>query len=55
MKLASYRRNGADSFGIVVGNEIIDLGTKLGGQFGCLADALAPDGLAALAQAADGQ
>ena len=53
--MASYRRNGADSFGIVVGNEIIDLGTKLGGQFGCLADALAPDGLAALAQAADGQ
>lgn len=55
MKLATFKRNGAVSWGAVVDGGLIDLGRRLGERYGCLREALDPDGLAALAQAAAGQ
>ncbi len=55
MKLATFQRNGTVSWGAVVDGGIVDLGRRLGERYGCLREALEPDGLAALAGAAAGQ
>ena len=40
MRLISFKRDGDDSFGIVVGDGVIDAGTRLRGDFASLRETL---------------
>jgi 2-keto-4-pentenoate hydratase/2-oxohepta-3-ene-1,7-dioic acid hydratase in catechol pathway len=51
MKLASFRHAGRDSFGAVVGENIVDLGRRLADRYPDLRALLAGDGIATAAQA----
>lgn len=56
MKLASFRVDGRDSYGIVVGDRVVDLGRRLGSRYADLKALLAADALAeAKAEAAKGE
>ncbi len=55
MKLASYNISGKDSYGVVVDGGIIDLGSRIGGQFADIKALIAGNGLNAAAKAAEGQ
>lgn len=54
MKLASYNISGKDSYGVVVDGGIIDLGSRIGGQFADIKALIAGNGLNAAAKAAEG-
>ncbi len=54
MKLASFRRAGRRSYGVVAGQGIVDLGRRIGGRFATLAELLAADALDEAAHAARG-
>ncbi|MFM0045589.1 MULTISPECIES: fumarylacetoacetate hydrolase family protein [Paraburkholderia] len=41
MKLVSFSHNGRDSFGVCVGDRIVDIGRRYAGQFATLKDAIA--------------
>jgi 5-carboxymethyl-2-hydroxymuconate isomerase len=45
MKLASYKVRGRESFGVVIGEGVVDLKTRLAPKFSSLADLLRDDGL----------
>lgn len=55
MKLASFVRNGQNSYGAVVGNGIVDLGALLGKRYADLKALLAADALGEAAQALTGR
>jgi 2-keto-4-pentenoate hydratase/2-oxohepta-3-ene-1,7-dioic acid hydratase in catechol pathway len=55
MKLVSYERAGARSFGAMVGGGIVDLRSALGGRYEDLKSLLAGDGVAAAAQVLAGR
>src|SRR5262249_60897866 len=55
MKLASFTASGRASYGIVVGDGIIDLGARLGARYPSLRAALAGDASGEIARAADGK
>lgn len=55
MKLVSYTLDGKDAYGAVTGEGIVDLSARLGAKYPDLKALLAGDGLAAAAEAADGQ
>ena len=54
MKLASYVADGKGAFGVVTGDGLIDMTDRLRGRYATLRDALTPDGLDAIRQAAKG-
>src|ERR1700736_3694812 len=53
MKLASFEVGGRASYGIVVGDGVIDIGARLGSRYPTLRAALAGDALGEVARAAD--
>ncbi|KQW64886.1 fumarylacetoacetate hydrolase family protein [Variovorax sp. Root411] len=55
MKLISFEHNGKVSFGAVVGDSVIDLGTALEGRFADLKGLLEGDGIAAAKAAIEGR
>lgn len=55
MKLLSYRLNGQDSYGVVAGDGVIDLGRRLGTKYRDLKAALRAGALDELHRAAQGQ
>ena len=55
LKLASFVRNGQNSYGAVVGDGIVDLGALLGKRYADLKSLLAADALTAAAQALAGR
>jgi 5-carboxymethyl-2-hydroxymuconate isomerase len=54
MKLASYKTRGRESFGVVVGDGVVDLKTRLGPHFASTLDLLRNDGLDVARQAMRG-
>jgi 2-keto-4-pentenoate hydratase/2-oxohepta-3-ene-1,7-dioic acid hydratase in catechol pathway len=54
MKLASYKTRGRESFGVVVGDGVVDLKTRLGPHFASTLDLLRNDGLDVARQAVRG-
>jgi 2-keto-4-pentenoate hydratase/2-oxohepta-3-ene-1,7-dioic acid hydratase in catechol pathway len=54
MKLASYKVRGRDSFGVVMGDGVVDLKTRLAPQFTSVLDLLREDGLDIAREAARG-
>lgn len=51
MRLASFSLAGRDSYGVVIGDRIVDLGRQLGGRYPDLRSLLAGDAVAAAAKA----
>jgi 2-keto-4-pentenoate hydratase/2-oxohepta-3-ene-1,7-dioic acid hydratase in catechol pathway len=54
MRLASYKTRGRESFGVVVGDGVVDLKTRLGPHFASTLDLLRNDGLNVARQAVRG-
>lgn len=54
MKLISFRRNGADGYGVVDGDGIIDMTPRMGGDYATLKDAIAGLALGDIEKAASG-
>ena len=52
MKFASFAINGASSWGLIEGNQVVDLGAVLSDRFADLKSAIAADGLTEAAEAA---
>jgi len=55
MKIASFEKDGKSSYGVVTDDGIIDMGTRLGGEFPALIDVLQADAMAKVSAAAEGQ
>src|SRR6202011_6413467 len=53
MKLASFEVGGRASYGIVVGDGVVDVGARFGARYPTLRAALAGDALGEIARAAD--
>jgi 2-keto-4-pentenoate hydratase/2-oxohepta-3-ene-1,7-dioic acid hydratase in catechol pathway len=54
MKLASYLADGKSAFGVVANDGLIDMTDRLRGRYAALREALTPEGLDAIRQAAKG-
>lgn len=54
MKLLSFKIDGRESFGAVVGDEVVDLGRRFEGRFATIVDALKADALGELDRAVAG-
>ncbi len=54
MKLLSYRADGRDRYGVVVGDGVVDMSARLGGRHATLMAAIAADALGEIANAAAG-
>lgn len=55
MKLLSFRREGRKSYGVAVGDGVVDVGQRLGGRYGDLKAVLAADALDEVRRAVEGQ
>ena len=55
MKIASYSIDGAESFGVVTGDRIVDLRNRLPERYRTLRDLIAGDAVAQARQVADGE
>ena len=55
MKIVSFKKNGAASYGVVIDNGIIDLGARLGSDFPRLIDILRADAIDKIESVIDGQ
>lgn len=55
MKIASYNIDGAESFGVVTGDRVVDLRKRLPNRYRTLRDLIADDALAQAREAVDGE